>query len=62
MAFDGLVTGADEGFEAGLVAIGSGVVLGDGVLADGKAQEVKADLALIFVEGMGDVGLAWFET
>ena len=62
MAFDSGLTGADEGFEARLAAIGSGPVFCYPILTNVEPQEVKANSTLIGIEGMGEVGFAWFQT
>ena len=61
VAFDSLAGWFDECFEARSAPIGAGVVLGNPILTDGKTQKVEPRVAFIDVEGMSDVGFAWFE-
>jgi hypothetical protein len=55
MAVDGLLTGFNQGLETGLTPVGPGFVFTHLILPDVEAQKVKADLALVFIEGMADL-------
>ena len=56
VALNGLVARFDERLDARLPPEGAGVVLPHPILPDVEAEEVEADVALVFIECMGHVG------
>ena len=54
MASDGFLTGSNQGLETGLTSVCPGFVSAHLILPDVEAQEIEADLSLVFIEGVAD--------
>ena len=63
MPVDSFLAGCDDGFEAKLFSIRilARSVFSNGVLSDRKAQKIEADFSMVWREGMGNLGFAWFQ-
>jgi hypothetical protein len=56
-----ILTGFNDGLETRLAPMSAGVVSPDLKLSDCEAQKVKPYWAILFEEGVADVGLTRFE-